>query len=75
MSYVRTKVNNTLAPRGFNYFYIDGQRGSICQEVFEELKLGTDLLLPSIKGHYVLEDLYMPWRRMFEIALFAKYIK
>ena len=75
MSYVRTKVNNTLAPRGFNYFYIDGQRGSICQEVFEELKLGTDLLLPSIKGHYVIEDLYMPWRRMFEIGIFVKYVK
>ena len=73
MSIVRAKVNSTLQARGMNYFAIDGQRGQVCKEVVEELKLTTKEYLPTISDHYEIEDCYMPWRRMFEVGLIIKY--
>ena len=75
MSYVRAKVNRTLGARGMNYFSIDGQRGVICNEVKEELVTAVEQYLPTLKGHFEIEDCYMPWRRMFEVGLIIKYVK
>lgn len=65
--------NNILKDYGFNYFDIKDQRGIISKVVKEELKKFINKELPSLKNKITINDLYMPWRRMFEIGINVTY--
>ncbi len=73
MTYVREKVLGTLENRGMNYESVDGKRGVIAKEVKAELEKFIEVRLESIKDHYVINDCYMPWSRMFEVGIIASY--
>lgn len=62
-------MNNVLKDYGFNYFDVKDQRGEISKIVKEELMKFIDKELPSLKNKIIINDLYMPWRRMFEIGI------
>jgi hypothetical protein len=73
MTYVREKVLGTLESRGMNYESVDGKRGVIAKEVKAELEKFIETHIESIKDHYVINDCYMPWSRMFEVGIIASY--
>ena len=70
---VRAKVLGTLESRGMNYFSVDGKRGVVAQEVKAEIEAFIEEYLKTIKDHYVINDCYMPWSRMFEVGIIASY--
>jgi len=73
---VRRKVTDqTLKIYNYNYFYVEEQRGKIAQIVKSELEQVIEAHLPSLHGHVTIVDLYMPWRRMFEVGLSVSYQK
>ena len=71
---VRSYVTQNILPQwGMNYFWCEEQRGKAANAVLEELKKFIRTELTSIAERVTLEDLYLPWSRMFEIGLTAKY--
>ena len=70
---MRAKVLGTLESRGMNYFSVDGKRGVVAQEVKAEIEAFIEEYLKTIKDHYVINDCYMPWSRMFEVGIIASY--
>ncbi|MGI6781315.1 MAG: DUF4127 family protein [Acholeplasmataceae bacterium] len=66
-------INNKLKDYGFNYFYVKDQRGIVSEIVKEELIKFINRELPSLKNKVLINDLYMPWRRMFEIGINITY--
>ena len=70
---VRAKVLGTLESRGMNYFSVDGKRGVVAQEVKAVIEAFIEEYLKTIKDHYVINDCYMPWSRMFEVGIIASY--
>ena len=74
-SCVRKKVTDLRLPEfDMNYFDVRESRGVVSEIVKEELHLFTRTALDSIIGHILIEDVYMPWRRMFEVGLVVKYV-
>ena len=74
-SCVRKKVTDLRLPDlNMNYFDVCEQRGVVSEIVKEELLLFAKSALDSIDGHIQIEEVYMPWRRMFEVGLNVKYI-
>jgi hypothetical protein len=75
-SIVRKHVGETaLVKLGYNYFSVEEQRGIVAEIVKEELIQYVNKFLPTIKDFVVVEDIYMPWRRMFEVGLKISYKK
>ena len=71
---VRSYVTQNILPQwGMNYFWCEEQRGKAANAVLEELKKFIRTELTSIADRVTLEDLYLPWSRMFEIGLKATY--
>lgn len=71
---VRSYVTQNILPQwGMNYFWCEEQRGKAANAVLEELKKFIRTELTSIAERVTLEDLYLPWSRMFEIGLKATY--
>jgi hypothetical protein len=69
-SKVRFNVSdNELKKYGYNYFYIENQRGKISDIVKEQLEKFIEEYMPSIFENIKITDVYMPWRRMFETGL------
>jgi len=74
-SCVRKKVTDLRLPEhNMNYFDVREQRGVVSDIVKEELLLFTKMSLNSIEKHILIEEVYMPWKRMFEVGLNVKYI-
>ena len=65
---VRARVTEQVEARGMSYFLVDGQRGEAAGMVRQELERGL-ATLPSLREHIRIEDVYLPWRRMFEVGL------
>jgi|SRR5690554_1026642 len=73
-SIVRSDVgNNKLDEYNYNYFYVEEQRGIVSKIVKEALENFVKTYLPSIKNKVKITDIYMPWRRMFEVGLTVEY--
>ncbi len=73
-SLVRHYVNeNVLKDYGFNYFDVKEKRGVVSQIVKDELIKFINNELRSLKNKVIINDLYMPWRRMFEIGINVTY--
>ena len=67
---VRGDVNDHELPqRGLNWFDAGGARGEISEIIREKLNAYVDEKLPSVAKHIVIDDVWMPWKRMFEVGL------
>lgn len=71
----REITNNYLEKLNFNYFYVKEKRGVIAELTKTKLEQVIDTHLPSMKHSIVIQDVYMPWKRMFEIGLSVSYRK
>ncbi len=73
-SIVRSKVQNEhLEKYNYNYFYVEDQRGIVSEIVKDELLNVIKTHFPSIQDKVTIKDIYMPWRRMFEVGLTVEY--
>lgn len=71
---VRAHVTEHILPQwGMTYFRCDGQNGKAAQAVFEALQAFIEKELTSLAGRVILESVVLPWSRMFEIGVTAKY--
>lgn len=68
-SLVRQKVTAKLKEFGYNYFYVEEQKGKVSALVEKELELFCKKELSSISNQIKSISVSMPWRRMFELAL------
>lgn len=74
-SHVRKKVTDTrLAELNMNYFDVKEKQGIVSNIVKEELTQFMQTSLSEICKHIQIEEIYMPWRRMFEVGISVKYI-
>jgi hypothetical protein len=64
---VRTSVTKKLDALGMNYFDVLEQKGKASDLVGKELKAFIDEHLESLKNMFVLENINLPWKRMFEV--------
>lgn len=67
-SIVRAKVANIL-PKEMTYFNVKDKSGKVSKLVWENLEEFSDHYLSSIREKFRIENVEMPWRRMFEIDL------
>ncbi len=69
---VRQKVTDRL-PADMNYFNVREEEGTASQMVYEGIEAFAAEYLPSLSGR--IRDLVvsMPWKRMFEVNLSARY--
>lgn len=74
-SVVRWHINeNTLKAMGMDYFDVHEEQGVISYEVHRQLEQFAKQKLTSICEHINLQDVRMPWRRMFETDLTVHWI-
>lgn len=72
-SHVRKYVTDHCMPAaGLNYFKTDGPRGKVSEIVKIELQKFADSRLTDDHYKIKIEDVYMPWSRMFEVGLDVK---
>jgi hypothetical protein len=71
-SYARQKVRDSLGQYGMNYFDVKEERGIASENVEKELKYFIDNKLFDIKDKFILSDVSMPWKRMFEVSFKIK---
>ena len=66
-SVVRKKVASTLQLPN-HYFLLDGKKGAVVNQIKKELEL---FIKNELTGNFnfVINDIYSPWNRMFEIGL------
>ena len=69
---VRTQVKNTL-PAGMNYFDVKEKDGVVSQMVNEQLQEFAKQSLSSIASEIKIMNVQMPWKRMFEVDLDARW--
>lgn len=69
----RKVTENFLALHGFNYFDVLETHGLVSKKVFEELSDFIKKELTSISDNIVLEEVYMPWKRMYEVGIKLRY--
>ena len=74
-SMIRQKVVERLPEYGMNYFDVRDKEGKISELVKAELEEFIKNELSSISNNLKILKLIMPWRRMFEVDIDAKYIK
>ena len=67
---VRGDVRDTELPqRGLDWFNAGGARGEISRIVWDKLNACVQEKLSSVAEHIVIDDVWMPWKRMFEVGL------
>ena len=69
---VRTQVKNNL-PAGMNYFDVKEKDGVVSQMVNEQLQEFAKQYLSSIASEIKIMNVQMPWKRMFEVDLDARW--
>ena len=68
--FVRGDVNeHELPQRGLNWYDAGGARGEISEMIRERLNAYVQDKLSSVADHIVIDDVWMPWKRMFEVGL------
>ena len=72
---IRQKVVERLPEYGMSYFDVRDKEGKISELVKAELEEFIKNELSSISNNLKILKLIMPWRRMFEVDIDAKYIK
>ena len=73
-SVVRLRITEEELPqRNYNYFDVGEQRGEISALVQTRLMEFVEKNLPSIARELQITDVYMPWRRMFEVGLTVRW--
>lgn len=71
---VRGKVVDERLPEyGLDYFNAGDQRGLVSGIVKDELEAFVREHMPSIASHIEIADIWMPWKRMFEVGLDVKW--
>ncbi len=65
----RDVTEHCLEPLGMNYFDVREQSGAVSRRVHDRLQQFITRQLPSIADRIHLEQVRMPWRRMFETDL------
>lgn len=72
-SYARSAVTEKELPKkNYSYFYVEDIRGYASEHVKNYINNYIPTLMPSLNNTYEIVDLYMPWRRMFEIGIEIK---
>lgn len=72
--FVRKVVTDgELAKRGLNALNVGAQRGDISAVVRERLNAFVLERLPSVARHIRIDDVWMPWQRMFEVGLSTRW--
>ena len=69
---VRTQVKNNL-PAGMNYFDVKEKDGIVSQMVNDQLQEFAKQYLSSIASEIKIMNVQMPWKRMFEVDLDARW--
>lgn len=69
---VRQLVTDSL-PYGMTYFDVKEEEGTASRMVSEGIFTFADTYLPSIRDHIRDMTVSMPWKRMFEVNLTARY--
>lgn len=64
---------NELPSMGMSYFDVKEQRGVVARMVQDKLNRFKDEYLTAIAKDIEVTDVYMPWSRMFEVGISAKY--
>lgn len=73
---IRRKVaERDLTEHGMNYFDVKEERGMIASIVKQELIEFMKKFLPSLAPNVEMDDVYMPWRRMYEVGIQLRYIE
>lgn len=65
---VRSSVSKKIEAIGFDYFHAGEKRGVVAKMVNEELLSFIDNNLSEIKNTFILKNVEMPWKRMFEVG-------
>ena len=68
-------ADNMLSDYGYDYFYVENERGVIAEKVKAELEKFVAEHMSSVADEIEIADVYMPWRRMFEAGITAKWKK
>lgn len=69
MTMVRCIVTTKLADMGYNYFSVDGARGTVAKMVEDELNKVIRTWFTDEYATIVIDDCCLPWSRMFEAGL------
>ena len=73
MDFAREYVtNNELIKIGLGYFNSGEIKGKVSKMVEQRINEHVKLIAPQVYKQYEIEDCYMPWCRMFEVALKVK---
>lgn len=74
-AWVRSSITQNLLPGlGMDYFDIKDRQGPVSREAHKLLQQFIAQRLPGIAAHIVIDDVAMPWRRMFEADISARWI-
>lgn len=65
--------DNILKNFGYNYFFVEDKKGVVSQIVEEKLNEFISEYIPSAVNNINILNVFMPWRRMFEVGLDVKY--
>ena len=60
---------NVLPDMGLNYFDSGEIKGAVSDRVEKEINTIISEVMPEVYSNYHISDCYMPWCRMFEVAL------
>ena len=72
-SYARMYITTNLLPeRGMNYFNVVEARGFAASNAKKISEQFVAKYLPEISAKYVIDDCFMPWKRMFEVGFTVK---
>lgn len=71
---VRANVNENYLPGlNMNYFDVHEKKGIVSKAIKRQLEVFIQDNLSSLKDHIFIEDVAMPWIRMFEVDLTVSY--
>lgn len=75
--YVRQYLRDQVLPSNqrFTYYDVKEERGAFTDMLKQELTKFIREKMPEIASHVIIEDLYMPWKRMYEVGLKVRYLK
>ncbi len=75
--YVRQKIWKEILPNypQYNYFNVLETRGEFAELVRTELLNFVKSHMPEIEPFIEIEDVYMPWKRMYEVGINVRYKK
>lgn len=69
-SWVRHRVTRDVLPKmNYSYYFVGEQRGEVSRIIREQLEAFAREYMPSICERLEIQDVWMPWTRMFEIGM------